>query len=76
LIEWEAYELIGHFSLLDPLNANDEEMGRKVDDDDDLGPVCLFHVNIGGVNINDFFVNKKKKAFSYYSQQKFRSNLA
>lgn len=39
--------------LLHPLNTNYEEMGRKVDNNDDLGPFCLFHVSIGLVTIND-----------------------
>ena len=44
-----------HFSLLHPLNANHEGMGGKVDVDDDLSLVSLFHVSIGRVNISEIF---------------------
>jgi hypothetical protein len=44
-----------HFSLLHPHNANYEGTGKKVDVDDDLGLVSLFHVSMGGVNVVEFF---------------------
>jgi hypothetical protein len=55
LNEWEASEMIKHFSLLHSLNANDEWMGKKVDADHDLGLFLFFHVSMRGVNINIFF---------------------
>jgi len=45
--EREASELMEHFSLLHPLNANEEGMGKKVDIDVGLVQMSCFMLGEG-----------------------------
>jgi hypothetical protein len=58
LNELKAFELMEHFLLLHLLNATYKEMEEKVDVDENVSLVSLFHISKGmggGININDFF---------------------
>ena len=59
LNEREVSELMEHFSLLRPLNANDERMRKKVDAHVGLRQVSRFHVGGGWKSIVRFFAKRE-----------------